>query len=132
MAEKAAEVAVEEETREAPTPGPETIPLTETLAETPEPVPQPLFSPIRAAITVTLQTSELSRAADGATVLDEETLAARAIAEARQRYPEIPADLSPQSSFSRGSGEEEVITLTWEYEVPLSTSSGDQPVSSDP
>jgi len=121
------ETAAEEETKESPIPSPETSPS----PAAPEPVQPPLFSPIRTTITITLQASELSRATDGAMLPDEEALLARAIEEARQRYPEIPSHLSPQSSFSPGSGEERLVTLTWKYEVPPSASPENQTASSD-
>jgi hypothetical protein len=117
-AEEVAEAAAEEVTKEASVPGSEALSPSASL----EPTPQPLSSSIRTTLTVSIHTSELSHVADGATVPDEETLVAQAIEEVRQRYPEIPSHISPQSSFSRSSGEGGVITLTWEYEVPPATS----------
>lgn len=121
-----AEAAAGGEAKESPVPSPETIPP----PAAPEPAHPPLFSPIRITLTVTLQASELARAADGAILPDEEALVTRAIEEVRQRYPEIPTHLSPQSSFFLGSGGERLVTLTWEYEVPLPSSSSESQAAS--
>jgi hypothetical protein len=111
---------------ELPVPHPEAV----SPPVVPEPAHPPLFPSIRISLTVTLQTSELARASDSAVLPDEEALIMRAIEEARPRYPEIPTHLSPQSSFSPGSGEQRLVTLIWEYEVPLPSSSSESQAAS--
>ena len=120
------EAAAEEGAKEPFIPSPKTVPP----PVVPEPVHPPLFSPMRVTVTVTLQASELAPSPEGDTSLDEEVLAARAMEEARQRYPEIPAHLSPQCSFSPAFAGERLITLTWEYEVPLPSSSPESKATS--
>ena len=74
---------------------------------------------MRVTLSVSLRASELSLPANGAAVPGREELLALAIAEARRRHPELPADIAPEPAVVSQQRGETVLTLTWHYAVPV-------------
>ena len=74
---------------------------------------------MRVTLSVSLRASELSPPINGAALPDREELLALAMAEARRRHPELPADIAPEPAAVSQQGGETVLTLTWHYNVPV-------------
>jgi hypothetical protein len=133
LAEERAEIATEtpppivqavpeprEETRAAHTEseflevGPETA-----GGETPLPPPRRSSVSMRVTLTVNLRASELVRPGNGTSMPAKEELVVMAIAEARRRHPELPADVAPEASLSALPGGDTLLALTWHYDTPV-------------
>jgi hypothetical protein len=88
-------------------------------------VPLPLSLPprssssMRVTLTVNLRASELVRPGNGTAMPAKEELVAMATAEARRRYPELPADVAPEASLSTLPGGDTLLALTWHYNAPV-------------
>lgn len=88
------------------------------------PVPPPRSSSsMRVTLSVTLHASELVPQTNGSTLPDQHELVALALAEARRRYPELPAELTPESEVVSQPWGDTVLTLTWHYDVPVPSAS---------
>ena len=108
-------VAVEPEEVEAPT-------ELEVNVEAGEPPPPPARSSAAMQVTVTvkLRASELQDSLNGEA--PQQDLIQTAIAEARNRHPEVPADIAPESESSPLPGGDTLLSLTWKYPAPVPSS----------
>ena len=119
---RALEADLEVEPVEAPT---------ELEVEASEPsAPPPRSShAMQVTVTVKLRASELQDASQDASN-DEapptpEDLVRMAITEARNRHPEVPADIAPESESTSLSGGDTLLSLTWKYPAPVPSSKED-------
>ena len=119
---RALEVEPEVEPVEAPT---------ELEVEASEPsAPPPRSShAMQVTVTVKLRASELQAASQDASN-DEapptpEDLVRMAVTEARNRHPEVPADVAPESESTSLSGGDTLLSLTWKYPAPVPSSKED-------
>lgn len=122
-----------EEVSPGPAPTPPASGEGESLAPAPKaeeeeelklPVPPPRSSSsMRVTLSVTLHASELVPQTNGSTLPDQYELVALALAEARRRYPELPAELTPESEVVSQPWGDTVLTLTWHYDVPVPSAS---------
>lgn len=95
----------------------------EVPAETP-PLPPPRSSAsMRVTVTMSFRARELGLQTNGVSALDQEGFLARAIAEARSRYPELPMDAPFTHEIVVRPWGETVLTLTWAYDVPVPSAS---------
>ena len=108
-------VAVEPEEVEAPT-------ELEVEVEAGEPPPPPARSSAAMQVTVTvkLRASELRDSLNGEA--PQQDLIQTAIAEARNRHPEVPADIAPESESTPLPGGDTLLSLTWKYPAPVPSS----------
>ena len=119
---RALEADLEVEPVEAPT---------ELEVEASEPsAPPPRSShAMQVTVTVKLRASELQDASQDASN-DEapptpEDLVRMAVTEARNRHPEVPADIAPESESTSLSGGDTLLSLTWKYPAPVPSSKED-------
>ena len=119
---RALEADLEVEPVEAPT---------ELEVEASEPsAPPPRSShAMQVTVTVKLRASELQDASQDASN-DEapptpEDLVRMAVTEARNRHPEVPADVAPESESTSLSGGDTLLSLTWKYPAPVPSSKED-------
>ncbi len=119
---RALEVEPEVEPVEAPT---------ELEVEASEPsAPPPRSShAMQVTVTVKLRASELQAASQDASN-DEapptpDDLVRMAVTEARNRHPEVPADVAPESESTSLSGGDTLLSLTWKYPAPVPSSKED-------
>ena len=119
---RALEADLEVEPVEAPT---------ELEVEASEPsAPPPRSShAMQVTVTVKLRASELQAASQDASN-DEapptpEDLVRMAVTEARNRHPEVPADVAPESESTSLSGGDTLLSLTWKYPAPVPSSKED-------
>ena len=83
------------------------------------PPPPPRSSAaMRVTLTVNLRASEVAQSQGHTAPMDEE-LIALAIAEARRRHPELPAEIAPDSATSSLPAGDRLISLTWHYQSPV-------------
>ncbi len=110
-------VAVEPEEVEAPT-------ELEVDAEAGEPPAPPPRSSAAMLVTVTvkLRASELKDSLNGEAPSAQQDLIQMAIAEARNRHPEVPADVAPESESTPLPGGDTLLSLTWKYPAPVPSS----------
>ena len=108
-------VAVEPEEVEAPT-------ELEVDVEAGEPPASPPRSSAAMQVTVTvkLRASELKDSLNGEA--PQQDLVQMAIAEARNRHPEVPADVAPESESIPLPGGDTLLSLTWKYPAPVPSS----------
>ena len=104
---------------------------TELEVEASEPsAPPPRSShAMQVTVTVKLRASELQAASQAASN-DEapptpEDLVRMAVTEARNRHPEVPADVAPESESTSLSGGDTLLSLTWKYPAPVPSSKED-------
>ncbi|MEW6300334.1 MAG: hypothetical protein AB1671_21785 [Thermodesulfobacteriota bacterium] len=84
------------------------------------PLPPPRSSPsMRVTLSVSLHVSELIPQFNGSALPEEQELLTLALAEARRRYPELPAGLTPDAELVSHPWGETILTLTWRYDVPV-------------
>ena len=119
---RALEADLEVEPVEAPT---------ELEVEASEPsAPPPRSShAMQVTVTVKLRASELQAVSQDASN-DEapptpEDLVRMAVTEARNRHPEVPADVAPESESTSLSGGDTLLSLTWKYPAPVPSSKED-------
>lgn len=110
-------VAVEPEEVEAPT-------ELEVDVEAGEPLAPPPRSSAAMQVTVTvkLRASELKDSLNGEAPSAQQDLVQMAIAEARNRHPEVPADIAPESESTPLPGGDTLLSLTWKYPAPVPSS----------
>jgi len=84
----------------------------------PPPPPPRSSAAMRVTLTVNLRASEVAQSQDHPVPAEEE-LVNLAIAEARQRHPELPAEISPDSAISSLPAGDRLISLTWYYQSPV-------------
>lgn len=103
------------ETRELSpsSPAPETVELSQ------QPPPPRSSSLMRVTLTVKLHASELALPTNEPLSPDHQELAALAIAEARRRHPELPADITPELEVESQQRGDTMLILTWHYDVPV-------------
>jgi hypothetical protein len=68
---------------------------------------------------VNLRSSELATEIGVTVPTDKEELIALAVAEARRRHAELPANGVPESEVSTLPGGDQVVLLTWHYDTPV-------------
>ena len=90
----------------------------------PEPPPRSSAF-MRVTLTMSFRAVELGVQANGDGALDQDEFLARAIAEARSRHPEVPADATPTHEVVAQPWGETVLTLTWAYDVPVPSALAD-------
>ena len=119
---RALEADLEVEPVEAPT---------ELEVEASEPsAPPPRSShAMQVTVTVKLRASELQAVSQDASN-DEapptpDDLVRMAVTEARNRHPEVPADVAPESESTSLSGGDTLLSLTWKYPAPVPSSKED-------
>jgi hypothetical protein len=109
-------VEVRVQTPEPPLPTPATVEA------------EPLLSPPRSSaamhvtLTVTLHASELALPTNGSTLPEQSELSGLAMAEARRRHPELPAESIPECKVASLPWGDTLLTLTWHYDVPVPSS----------
>ena len=99
---------------------PPSVPVTVEIEEpVPPPPPPPRSSAaMRVTVRVNLRVSELIASPDQEVPADEE-LIALAGTEARRRHPDLPAEVSPESTIAALPAGDRLISLTWNYEAPV-------------
>jgi|GEM_PF-3208054 len=118
-------------TPEAKEPAPAPPPRARVVRDEPVPVVSPVemeeaippppprsSAAMRVTLTVTLRASEVAQSQDHTAPTGEE-LIALAIAEARRRHPELPAEIAPDSATSSLPAGDRLISLTWHYQSPV-------------
>ncbi len=110
-----AAVAVEPEEVEAPT----ELEIDVEASEPPAPPPRSSAA-MQVTVTVKLRASELKDSLNGEA--PQQDLVQLAIAEARNRHPEVPADVAPESESSPLPGGDTLLSLTWKYPAPVPSS----------
>lgn len=95
---------------------------TELEIEASEPsAPPPRSSgAMQVTVTVKLRASELRDSSNGET--PQQDLVRLAVAEARNRHPEVPADIAPESESTPLPGGDTLLSLTWKYPAPVPSS----------
>ncbi|MGE0682614.1 MAG: hypothetical protein AB7P69_17150 [Candidatus Binatia bacterium] len=89
-------------------------------------VPPPRSSAsMRVTLTMSFRARELGFQTNGDGSLDQDEFLSRAIAEARARHPELPAETAPTHEIAVRPWGESVLTLTWAYDVPVPSASED-------
>ncbi|MBI3249400.1 MAG: hypothetical protein HYZ50_23100 [Deltaproteobacteria bacterium] len=84
------------------------------------PLPPPRSSTaMRVKLALSFRAAELGLPANGFGFHDREELLSRGIAEARTRHPELPPDVAPEHAVVVQPWGEVMLTLTWEYDVPV-------------
>ncbi len=103
---------------------PEPSPPAPTLVEAEPPLSPPRSSAaMRVTLTVTLHASELTLPPDGSALPEQDELLNLAMTEARRRYPELPAAVTPECKVVSLPWGDTLLTLTWQYDVPVPSSS---------
>ena len=88
--------------------------------DAPPPLPPPRSSTaMRVKSTLSFRAAELGLPTNGFGFHDKEELLTRAVAEVRTRHPELPSDLAPEHAVVVQPWGEVILTLTWEYDVPV-------------
>jgi len=88
------------------------------------PVPPPRSSAVmRVTLALSFRAVELGLQANGDGAPDQEEFLSRAIAEARSRHPELPVDAAPTHEVVVQPWGEVILTLKWEYDVPVPSAS---------
>ena len=110
-------VAVEPEEVEAPT----ELEVDIEASEPPSPPPRSSAA-MQVTVTVKLRASELKDSLNGESSAAQQDLIQMAIAEARNRHPEVPADVAPESESIPLPGGDTLLSLTWKYPAPVPSS----------
>jgi hypothetical protein len=101
--------------QEAPSPSPKKGAVPEIPS-----LPPPRSSvAMRVTLAVSFHASELGLPQNGSGLPDQEELLSRATTEARRRHPELPAEVEPTHEIVSQPWGDTVLTLTWQYEVPV-------------
>lgn len=108
-------VEVEPEEVEAPT----ELEIDVEASEPPAPPPRSSAA-MQVTVTVKLRASELKDSLNGEA--PQQDLIQMAIAEARNRHPEVPADVAPESESIPLPGGDTLLSLTWKYPAPVPSS----------
>lgn len=112
--------------REAPVREPEEIvratPISMQEEIPPSPPPRSSAS-MRVKLALSFRASEFGLRPNGAESSDQEEFLNRAIGEARARHPELPPEVEPTHQVVVQPWGETVVTLTWEYDVPVPSAS---------
>ncbi len=108
-------VEVEPEEVEAPT----ELEVDIEAGEPPAPPPRSSAA-MQVTVTVKLRASELKDSLNGEA--PQQDLVQMAIAEARNRHPEVPADVAPESESIPLPGGDTLLLLTWKYPAPVPSS----------
>ena len=82
----------------------------------PPPPPPRSSAAMQVTVTVKLRASELKDSLNGEA--PQQDLVQMAIAEARNRHPEVPADIAPESESIPLPGGDTLLSLTWRYPAP--------------
>ena len=90
----------------------------EGASSTPPP-PSRSSGSMRVTVTVKLRASELTDTHNGDATAEPQDLLQQAIAEARRRNPEVPADVLPESESTPLPGGDTLFSLTWKYAAPV-------------
>ena len=88
-------------------------------ASSTSPPPSRSSGSMRVTVTVKLRASELTDTQNGDTAAESQDLLQQAIAEARRRHPEVPADVLPESESTPLPGGDTLFSLTWKYAAPV-------------
>ncbi len=88
----------------------------------PPPLPPRSSAAMQVTVTVKLRASELKDALNGEAPSAQQDLVQMAIAEARNRHPEVPADVAPESESTPLPGGDTLLSLTWKYPAPVPSS----------
>jgi hypothetical protein len=102
---------------------PQPAPEPSVRDEPPPPPPPRSSAAMRVKLAMSFRASELDLQRNGAEALDQEEFLARAIATARTRHPELPTEVEPTHEIVVQPWGETVLTLTWEYDVPVPSAS---------
>ncbi len=87
------------------------------------PAPPPRSSAaMQVTVTVKLRASELKDSLNGEAPAAPQDLIQMAIAEARKRHPEVPADIAPESESIPLPGGDTLLSLTWKYPARVPSS----------
>ena len=86
----------------------------------PPPPPPRSSAAMQVTVTVKLRASELKDSLNGEA--PQQDLVQMAIAEARNRHPEVPADIAPESESIPLPGGDTLLSLTWKYPAPVPSS----------
>jgi len=78
---------------------------------------------MRVTLKVNLRATELARPIYGSLLPDHRELISLALAEARRRHPELPANVAPEATTSSLPAGDQLLTLTWHYEAPVPSAS---------
>ncbi len=97
---------------------------TELEVEVSEPsAPPPRSShAMQVTVTVKLRASELQDSSNGEAPPAQQDLVRMAVTEARNRHPEVPADVAPESESTPLPGGDTLLSLTWKYPAPIPSS----------
>ncbi len=91
-------------------------------ASGPPPLPPRSSAAMQVTVTVKLRASELKDSLNGEAPSAQQDLVQMAIAEARNRHPEVPADVAPESESTSLPGGDTLLSLTWKYPAPVPSS----------
>lgn len=98
-------------------------PETQLVAQYLEPeniTPPPRSSEaMRVTLAMSFRASELDFQPNGSGSVDQDEFLTRAVAAARARHPEIPADVEPTHTVMVQPWGESIVTLTWAYAVQV-------------
>lgn len=86
----------------------------------PPPPPPRSSAAMQVTVTVKLRASELKDSLNGEA--PQQDLVQMATAEARNRHPEVPADIAPESESIPLPGGDTLLSLTWKYPAPVPSS----------
>ncbi len=114
-------IAVEPDAVEAPT----ELEVDAEASEPPAPPPRSSAA-MQVTVTVKLLASELQDALNGEAPSAQPDLVQMAIAETRNRHPEVPADVVPESESTPLPGGDTLLSLTWKYPAPVPSSGDDR------
>lgn len=101
---------------------PAQVEVKEEVFSTPPPRSSALM---RVTLTMSFRARELGFQANGDGVVDQDEFLSRAIAEARARHPELPTEAVPTHEIVVRPWGENVLTLTWAYDVPVPSATED-------
>ena len=93
--------------------------LAEEGASSVPPPPSRSSGSMRVTVTVKLRASELTDTQNGDIAAEPQDLLQQAIAEARRRNPEVPADVLPESESTPLPRGDTLFSLTWKYAAPV-------------
>ena len=95
----------------------------EVEASEPSAPPPPRSShAMQVTVTVKLRASELLDASHSEAPPAQQDLVRMAVTEARNRHPEVPADVVPESESTPLPGGDTLLSLTWKYPAPVPSS----------
>lgn len=89
----------------------------------PHPPPPRSSEAMRITLALSFRASEFGLQPNGSGAVDREEFLTRALTEARTRHPELPPDLAPVHEVIVQPWGETILTLTWQYDVPVPSAS---------